>query len=305
MNTPPGKPIRRWSRGERGGRIAGSVHFSSWMSSHVVAALSAQLGPDWADHADRPGFWESLLRVDEGALWRAHLELKTTLLRVMRDDARNRWTRHGAAARSLAAGGILLDPAVLTLGFVRRFTSYKRAPILFRDLDRLERLLVNWRMPVQVVFGGQPHPADEQLLHPRFGGRIAFVHDTNGAPMRCLVQGVDVWINIPRAHGTVDMTAALNAVPELSTRDGWWAEGYGELNGWEIPDSRDVTALYTVLETRIAPLFYQRDDNGMPGAWVEKMKHALRLADPRLTAQRMVRQHVTRHYAEQDDVVPV
>ena len=301
MNSRGRTPRPRWQPNEltshRAARVINGVHFASWMSSHVLEALSAELGPDWVDRADRPGFWYSVLRVDDVVLWQAHRALKTTLLRAVRDESRARWVSRGTAARNLAAGGMLLDPETLTIGFVRRFTSYNHTPLLFRDLDALEHLVSDWRLPAQVIFAGQPHPADDVLQQARFGGRIAFVPDSERHLMRHLIQGVDLWLNVPRSHGSNDLSAALNAVPELSTSDGWWAEGYGELNGWETRDEREIGGLYRLLEERVKPLFYTRDARDVPLGWVAKMKHALRLADPRLTAQRMAREYVTRRHA--------
>src|SRR5437879_6284319 len=224
-----------------------------------------------------------------------------------------------AAALHLVRSGILLDPDALTIGFGRRFATYKRADLIFRDPDRLQRLLVNpWR-PVQIVFSGKSHPGDEpgkQVLQrvyahtreARFEGRIAFIEDYDMHLAHSLVQGVDLWLNVPRppleACGTSGMKAALNGVPQLSTLDGWWAEGYDGPNGWAIPpapagqdaDAADAEQLYRLLEAEVVPLFYDRDPQGVPRGWVEKMRHALRTAGARFTAQRMVREYVSQYY---------
>src|SRR2546422_913668 len=200
-----------------------------------------------------------------------------------------------------------------------RFATYKRAALIFRDLDRLQRLLVNpWR-PVQIVFSGKAHPGDEpgkQVLQrvyahtreARFEGRIAFIEDYDMHLAHSLVQGVDLWLNVPRAPleacGTSGMKAALNGVPQLSTLDGWWAEGYDGPNGWAIPpapagqdgDAADAEQLYRLLETEVVPLFYDRDAESVPRRWLEKMKHAVRAAGARFTAQRMVREYLTAYY---------
>ncbi len=300
--APPGWRTRDRARA-RVARVSNGVHFATWMSSRILEVLGSQLGPDWVDHADRPGFWDSVLQVDDADLWLAHRHLKAELLRAVRNDLRRRWLREGMTGRVLAGCGGLLDADTLTIGFVRRFATYKRNAVLFRDHQRLMRLVTNPLTPVQIVVAGSAHPADELTREPRFAGRIAFLGD---APRltRHLVHGVDLWLNVPRTHGVNDMTAALNAVPELSTLDSWWADGFGGLNGWAIPavprveaDEVNVAELYDLLEREIIPLFYQRDARGVPVGWVDKMKHALRLADPRLTARRMVREHVVQHYA--------
>src|SRR5881397_1196338 len=209
--------------------------------------------------------------------------------------------------------------SALTIGFARRFATYKRASLIFRDLDRLQRLLANpWR-PVQLVFSGKAHPADEpgkQMLksvyaltrEARFEGRIAFLEDYEMHLAHNLVQGVDLWLNVPRApleaSGTSGMKAALNGVPQLGTLDGWWAEGYDGRNGWAIPaapdgadvDAADAEQLYRLLEEEVVPLFYERDARGVPLGWVDKMKHALRVAGGHFTARRMVQQYVTDYY---------
>jgi starch phosphorylase len=290
--------ITRWqspapARGETG-RVANVLHFATWMSSQVIEVLAAQLGTDWADRADRPGSWDSVLRVDDAALWRAHGELKAVLLRVIREEARRRWAREGGV-RPVVLTGTVLDPDVLTIGLARPFMSHKRAPLMFRALERLAQLVTNWRAPVQLVVAGRPHPADELVQAHGFGGRIVFVDDAARHITQHLVQGVDLWLNVPRAHGTRSLTAALNAVPELSTPDAWWAAECGEWNGWEVAGDADVAGVYHVLEEEIVPLFYARDARDIPLGWVARMKHTLRLADPRLTALRMVRPQVTPH----------
>jgi starch phosphorylase len=302
------------------GYVTNGVHLATWMSNRVSELLHAHLGPDWMDRVDEPAFWDCVLSLDDAALWAAHLELKGALLRAIRDDARRRWAEQWKEALHLVGAGTLLDEHALTIGFARRFATYKRATLIFRDLDRLQRLLVNpWR-PVQLVFSGKAHPADEpgkQMLQrvyaltreARFEGRMAFIEDYEMHLAHSLVQGVDLWLNVPRppleACGTSGMKTALNGVPQLGTLDGWWAEGYDGGNGWAIPaapegvdaDAADAEHLYRLLEEAVVPLFYARDARDVPLGWVEKMKHALRVAGQRFTARRMVRQYVTECYA--------
>jgi starch phosphorylase len=299
--------------------VTNGVHLATWMSHRVSELLQTQLGPDWTDHVDEPGFWDCVLSLNDAALWATHIELKGTLLRAIREAARRRWADQWKEALHLVGAGTLLEERALTIGFARRFATYKRATLIFRDLDRLHRLLTNpWR-PVQLVFSGKAHPADEpgkqmlqkvyaQTREARFEGRIAFLEDYEMHLAHRLVQGVDLWLNLPRppleASGTSGMKAALNAVPQLSTLDGWWAEGYDGRNGWAIPDApdagdadaADAEQLYRLLEEDVVPLFYTRDARDVPLGWVEKMKHALRVAGQQFTAQRMVRQYATDHY---------
>jgi starch phosphorylase len=281
--------------------------------------LNAHLGDDWMTRLDEPGLWDRVLALDDGKLWAVHVAMKTAMLRAIRDEARRRWTDQWKEALHLVGAGTLMDERAFTIGFARRFATYKRADLLFRDVDRLQRLLVNpWR-PVQIVFSGKAHPADDPGKHvlqrvyqmsrdPRFEGRIALVEDYEMHLAHRLVQGVDLWMNLPRppleASGTSGMKAALNGVPQLSTLDGWWAEGFDGGNGWVIPpvtpgedgDAADADQLYRLLEEQIVPLYYARDARGVPVYWTEKMKGALRGAGLRFTAQRMVREYATQYY---------
>jgi len=301
------------------GHVTNGVHVATWMANRVLTLFDSHFGPDWLGRVDDPRFWDKVLDLDGAALWVVHNQLKSHLMRSIREQARRRWADQWKEALHLVGAGTLLDPDALTIGFGRRFATYKRADLIFRDPDRLQRLLVNpWR-PVQIVFSGKAHPGDEpgkQVLQrvyahtreARFEGRIAFIEDYDMHLAHSLVQGVDLWLNVPRppleACGTSGMKAALNGVPQLSTLDGWWAEGYDGPNGWAIPappagqdaDAADAEQLYRLLETEVVPLFHDRDAQGVPRGWVEKMKHALRTAGARFTAQRMVREYVTEYY---------
>jgi len=301
------------------GYVTNGVHVATWMANLLLALLSSHLGQDWLQRVDDPALWPRVLDLDDAALWALHNELKSRLMRSMREEARRRWADQWKEALHLVGAGTLLDHHALTIGFGRRFATYKRADLLFRDPDRLQRLLVNpWR-PVQIVFAGKAHPADQpgkQMLQrvyshtreARFEGRIAFIEDYEMHLAHRLVQGVDLWLNVPRAPleacGTSGMKAGLNGVPQLSTLDGWWREGYDGRNGWALPaapagedvDAADAEALYRLLEEQVVPLFYDRDPEGVPHGWVDKMKHAIRAAGEQFTAQRMVRQYVTEYY---------
>jgi starch phosphorylase len=302
------------------GHVTNGVHLPTWMSHHMWELLGRQLGPGWTERIDEPGFWQCALSLDDAALWAIHNDLKVVTLRAIREMARRRWVEQWKTeSLHLVGAGTLLDEHALTIGFARRFATYKRASLVFRDPERLRRLLVNpWR-PVQIVFAGKAHPADDpgkQMLQkvyeftrePRFEGRVAFIEDYEMHLAHRLVQGVDLWLNVPRvpleASGTSGMKAALNGVPQLSTLDGWWQEGFEGKNGWAIPpvsngedpDEADAERLYQVLEEQIVPLYYSRDERGVPLGWVERMKQALRVAGERFTAQRMVRQYAAQYY---------
>ncbi|HMA43359.1 MAG TPA: alpha-glucan family phosphorylase [Gemmatimonadales bacterium] len=302
------------------GHVTNGVHLPTWMSHHMSELLSSCLGPDWIEHIDEPGFWQCALGLDDASLWATHNELKIVTLRAIREMARRRWVEQWKTeSLHLVGAGTLLDEHALTIGFARRFATYKRANLIFRDPERLRRLLVNpWR-PVQIVFAGKAHPADDpgkQVLQkvyeftrePRFEGRVAFIEDYEMHLAHRLIQGVDLWLNVPRApleaSGTSGMKAALNGVPQLSTLDGWWHEGFEGKNGWAIPpvtngeepDEADAERLYQVLEEQVVPLFYARDERGVPLGWVERMKQALRVAGERFTARRMVQQYAAQYY---------
>jgi len=302
--------------------VTNGAHVATWMANSMVALLESHLGADWWQRVDDPTVWTRLLKLDDVALWAVHNELKSHLMRSIREQARRRWADQWKEALHLVGAGTLLDNGALTIGFGRRFATYKRADLIFQDPDRLQRLLVNpWR-PVQIVFAGKAHPGDEpgkqilqrvyaQTREARFEGRIAFIEDYDMHVAHSLVQGVDLWLNLPRApleaSGTSGMKAALNAVPQLSTLDGWWAEGYDGRNGWAIPaataatagaegDAADAERLYRLLEDEVVPLFYTRDARDVPLGWAETMKHALRAAGQHFTARRMLREYVTEHY---------
>ena len=238
----------------------------------------------------------------------------------MREDARRRFAGQLKEASQVVGAGTLLDPMAFTIGFGRRFATYKRANLMFRDIERLRRLLVDpWR-PIQIIFAGKAHPADnpgKEILQsvyqftrdPEFEGRVAFLEDYDMHLAHLLVQGVDLWLNLPRvpleASGTSGMKAALNGVPQLSTLDGWWQEGYDGLSGWAIApvpenadaDAADAEDFYRLLEEQVVPLYYTRNAQGVPLGWVEKMRHALRLAGSRFTARRMLQDYVQEYYA--------
>jgi starch phosphorylase len=218
--------------------------------------------------------------------------------------------------------GILLDTHALTIGFARRFTGYKRPDLIFRDPQRLARILNAPGRPVQIVFAGKSHPADDIGKHhlqrvyrhasdPVFAGRIAFVEDYDLHVAHFLAQGCDVWLNNPRkpmeASGTSGIKASMNGVPHLSVGDGWWAEGYDGDNGWVIDggasgedgtvDGADAEALYQLLEREVVPAFYDRGDDHIPHRWLQIVKQAIRSIAPRFSARRMVKEYVDRMYA--------
>jgi len=299
--------------------VTNGVHLATWMAPTIMKLLDEHLGRDWGDRVDDPALWDQVLTLDTQRLWEEHIRLKYTLNNRVREDARRRFAARFKEAAQVVGAGTLLDPAALTIGFARRFATYKRANLIFRDLDRLRGLLVDpWR-PVQIIFAGKAHPADnpgKEVLQsvyqftrdPEFEGRVAFLEDYDMHLAHLLVQGVDLWLNLPRvpleASGTSGMKAGLNGVPQLGTLDGWWQEAYDGLSGWAIApageaedaDAADAERFYRLLEDHIIPLYYTRNAGGVPHGWVEKMRHAMRLAGRRFTARRMVQDYVQEYY---------
>jgi starch phosphorylase len=240
----------------------------------------------------------------------------------MRERSRRRRIAGGLTPEQVLCSGTFLDPDALTIGFARRFATYKRATLLFHDLERLRHLLHDRYRPVQVIFSGKAHPADDagkRLLQqiynlakdPSTGGRIAFIDDYDMQVARYLVQGVDIWLNTPRrpheASGTSGQKVAINGIPNLSVLDGWWAEGYNGANGWAIAsaerhddmaaqDAADAEALYELLEGEVVPLFYERDADDVPRDWVRVMKEAIRTTVPVFCTRRMVKEYTEKFY---------
>jgi glycogen phosphorylase len=294
------------------------VHVPTWIAPAMAELYQRWLGADWLEHHDEPGFWDRIAGVPDEEIWAVRELLRHHLLDFVRERGRRGWTGQEASPVQVLAAGTLLDPAALTIGFARRFAEYKRPELIFQDHGRLAGILNAPRRPVQIILAGKAHPADEpgkralqrvyaHAMDPRFGGRVAFVEDYDLHVAKLLVQGCDVWLNNPRepmeACGTSGMKASLNGVPHLSVPDGWWAEGYSGSNGWVIAsdaaggDAAQAEALYRLLEERIAPAFYTRDEKGVPREWIQTAKEAIRTVAPHFSARRMVKQYAEEAYA--------
>jgi starch phosphorylase len=303
------------------GHVTNGVHLATWMANPVMGMLEQHLGVDWDARRDDPLLWEQVLSLDDEVLWRVHRQLKDTLLVYVREHARRAFASRAQAAEQLVGAGILLDPGALTIGFARRFATYKRAHLLLEDPERLRRIVTNPARPVQIVFAGKAHPADnlgKEVLQrvyqatrdPQFEGRVAFVEDYDLHLAHVLVQGVDLWMNLPRvpmeASGTSGMKAALNGVPQLSTADGWWEEGFNGHNGWSVVEeptvsdaeaaTRAAEQVYRLLERDVVPAYYERDSKGVPRRWLQLMKHAIRAAGLQYTGRRMLMEYVRDYY---------
>jgi starch phosphorylase len=305
--------------------VTNGVHLPTWLSSEIADLFSRYLGSDWLDRHDDPDLWNGILAIPDPELWSVRQALRRYLFTFVRERARQRWTVERVSTPRVVAAGTLLEPDSLTVGFARRFTGYKRPELIFHDPERLARILNAAERPVQIVFAGKSHPADDigkhhlqrvykRALDPLFAGRVAFVDDYDLHVAHFLVQGCDVWLNNPRkpleASGTSGMKAAINGVPHLSIGDGWWAEGFTGSNGWTIDggvagadrlpadvDAADAAALYRLLEEEVVPAFYDRDSSGVPRRWLATVKEAVRTVAPRFCARRMVKEYVERMYA--------
>jgi starch phosphorylase len=302
--------------------ITNGVHVPTWVSSEIASLFEKHLGMDWLDRHDDPEVAERVMAIPDKELWAARQALRAFLFNFIRERARNHWTQQQANAIQVVAAGTMLDHNTLTIGFARRFTGYKRPELIFTDPDRLARILNTPGRPVQIVFAGKAHPADDpgkhhiqriyrRALDPRFGGRIAFVEGYDLHVAHFLVQGCDVWMNNPRkpleASGTSGMKAAINGTPHMSIGDGWWAEGFTGENGWLVEghadpndhgaqDWADVQAMYALIEQQLVPSFYDRDADGIPVRWLQVVKQSIRTVLPQFSARRMVKEYVRRMY---------
>ena len=303
--------------------VTNGVHVPTWIAGDLTDLFTRYLGANWIDQHDDPALWEGVRAIPDEELWAVRQSLRRYLFTFIRERARQRWVEEHVGIPRVVAAGTLLEPEALTLGFARRFTGYKRPELVFHDPERLARILNAAGRPVQIIFSGKSHPADDigkhhlqrvykRALDPQFGGRIAFVDDYDLHVAHFLVQGCDVWLNNPRkpleASGTSGMKAAINGVPHLSIGDGWWAEGFTGANGWVIDggappddpdavDAADAAALYRLLEEEVVPAFYDRDRSNVPHRWLAVVKEAIRTVAPQFSARRMVKEYATRMYA--------
>ncbi|MFA5055982.1 MAG: alpha-glucan family phosphorylase [Dehalococcoidia bacterium] len=302
--------------------VTNGVHIPTWLSPEMGELFDMYFAEDWAQRQDDPDMWQDVWKIPNREFWETRLDLKRKLMGAMRARAQKRWAIGGAEAQQLLSMGTLFHPEVLTIGFVRRFATYKRPDLLFRDVERLMCMVTDpWR-PIQIIFAGKSHPADtnaKQLLQSvyklatdrRFHGRIAFVEDYDMHIAHYLVQGVDIWLNVPRrlkeASGTSGMKAAINGTLNLSVRDGWWEEGYNGRNGWAVDggperaysedeDNADAESIYRLLEEEIIPLFYARDRTMLPHKWIEKSKESICSITPQFSARRMMKEYVDNIY---------
>jgi len=304
--------------------ITNGVHLRTWISPELRRVYENYLPRRWRDNQESEFVWELILNIPDDEFWAAHQICKRALIDEMDERARRRYVEGQFDAWQVLSSGTFQSANVLTLGFARRFATYKRATLILQDIDRLAKILNNPDFPVQLVFAGKAHPADEggkrliqeiytRARDPRLGGRIAFVEDYEMGLASLMVAGVDVWLNNPiyplEASGTSGMKASANGVPNCSILDGWWIEGHaeGDTNGWGLKpslltghdqDVEEANAIYDVLEQKIVPLYYNREGDGLPHAWIQVAKEAIRTIAPQFSARRMVIDYIDNLYAQ-------
>ncbi len=304
------------------GHITNGVHVPSWLAPQMFRLYDRHLGPGWQERSADPSIWEGIENVDDGELWETHLHLKSRLLDFVRHRSVEQAERRGESPEMLQRLARVLSPDALTIGFARRFATYKRADLILSDIEKLTTMVNDAKRPVQFIFAGKAHPRDEpgkrvlqqvakMMRHLQFADKFVFVEDYDINVGRHFVQGVDVWLNNPRrpleASGTSGQKVVLNGGLNLSVLDGWWAEAYDGLNGFAIGtgrthsnmsvhDSRDGEDLYRVLREEVIPLYYERDRDGLPRGWIRRMKRTIRTLGWRFNANRMVMDYTWKCY---------
>ncbi len=307
--------------------VTNGVHISSWASREIARLYDLYLGSDWNEDRDPAHIWEQIKQIPLSELWRAHENCRAQLVSYTRRALFKQFKSQGAATDVLQKSMEALSPDVLTIGFARRFATYKRATMLFRDPDRLAKIINNPQQPVQIIIAGKAHPQDnegkafiKQIIHmsrePRFQNRIVFIENYDMRIARLLVSGCDVWLNTPRrpleACGTSGMKALANGVLNMSVLDGWWDEGYAPEYGWaigqgevddnhEFQDETEARAIYSLLEKHVAPLFYQRTNDGLPQTWCEMMRNSIRDLVPQFSSHRMVIDYYEKFYKQSSE----
>jgi starch phosphorylase len=304
------------------GHITNGVHVPSWLSPQMFRLYDRHLGTGWQENSADPAIWEGIEGVDDGELWETHLHLKSRLLDFVRHRSVEQAGLRNESQEMLQRLSRVLSPDALTIGFARRFATYKRADLILADMEKLTSMVNDPKRPVQFIFAGKAHPRDEpgkRMLqqiakltrHLEFADKFVFVEDYDINVGRHLVQGVDVWLNNPRrpleASGTSGQKVVLNGGLNLSVLDGWWAEAYDGLNGFaigtgkthsnmSIHDTRDGEELYRVLRDEVIPLYYERDSDGLPRGWIRRMKRTIRTLGWRFNANRMVMDYTRKCY---------
>jgi starch phosphorylase len=298
--------------------ITNGVHTATWLAPEIRRLFEAYMGKDWEDRLDDVAMWQKIREMPDAVLWQTRQALKKQLVEFARERTR---ARHARLSTSPVVWPVL-DENAFTIGFARRFATYKRATLLFKDVERLKNILNRWDRPMQIIFAGKAHPADDpgklfiqqvyqMSQQPGFLGKIIFLEEYDMCVARNLVQGVDIWLNTPRrpyeASGTSGQKASLNGAPNVSILDGWWPEAYNGKNGWAIGEEReysnldeqdwnDSQHLYHLLENEVLPLYYDRGSDGVPHGWLAVSKEAIATVAPMFSTRRMVKEYATRLY---------
>jgi glycogen phosphorylase len=311
--------------------VTNGIHIRTWIAPEMEELFVSKLGTDWIDHLDDEPYWGKIREISDEDLWRSRHRMKASLFSLITDRVRRKWLTGKEAipqaGENIIAEGALLDPSIFTIGFARRFATYKRGTLIFNDLDRIKRIVNDPMRPVQIIFSGKAHPADsdgQQLikeiwhhaLDPAFGGRIAFLENYGMHTAKYLVRGCDLWMNNPKApleaSGTSGMKAAINGLPNFSILDGWWMEGYvpqtatRPTNGWGLEgategpqadqDQYDANRMYDMLEREIIPLYYDKATNGISHEWLKVVKESIATILPRFSSERMMREYAEKMY---------
>jgi glycogen phosphorylase len=300
--------------------VTNGIHTRTWIAPEMATIFDRYLGPEWQDEPSNPKVWEAIDQIPAEELWRTHAQLRQQLVAYVRKRLVWQLKRRGAGDRDLQAAELALDPDALTIGFARRVATYKRATLLFSDMQRLRALVTSKARPVQFIFSGKAHPADtpakefikeiaSRIKDPDFARSIVFLEDYEIPVAKHLIQGVDIWLNTPQrpreASGTSGMKVVPNGGLNLSILDGWWAEGYSPEVGWAIGSGEDyeegrdaveAKLLYSMLESDVVPLFFERDTRGCPVGWVDAMKASIKKLSPLFSSDRMVSEYVERFY---------
>jgi glycogen phosphorylase len=302
--------------------VTNGVHVATWLGHDMRTLVEEEIGADWNENLTNQSFWEGIRNIRDEDVWAAHQNQKERMVRLVRSRLVAQFGRHGKSPDEMREVNHLLDPRVLTIGFARRFATYKRAGLIFKDYNRLKAILTHADRPVQIIFSGKAHPADmpgQDLVrhifniafHSDIAGKIIFLEDYDMRICRHLVQGVDVWLNTPRrpreASGTSGMKAAMNGAPNLSISDGWWPEAFNGHNGWLISDGRefdneemqdyeDSSSFYEIMEQQVVPAYYDHREKGVPVKWVEIMKDSMATIIPAFSAARMLGDYAEKFY---------
>ncbi len=302
--------------------ITNGIHTCTWLAPNIKELYNEYLPPYWQDNIQFNSTWEKIDNIPNEKLWAAHIERKEKLIKLIKENVTERYVKSGIGYDQIAEIVNQLNPKALTIGFARRFATYKRATLIFKDIARLTQILNDEKRPVQLVFAGKAHPADKEgqdlikyiheiSLMPQFKGKIFILENYNIGISRYLVSGVDVWLNNPRrpmeASGTSGEKASVNGVVNFSVLDGWWCEGYTGTNGWTIgtnarydsyeeQDKADSNSLYHTLENRIIPTYYNQDKDGIPKDWISYMKNSIKTTGGKYSTARMVSEYVDELY---------